>query len=64
MNGEMKQTIWQEADERALCALSDGTQVLTDRREVITKEDGWWWQSNGIAANTKGIKKIIIIPEE
>ncbi|MBQ6069969.1 MAG: hypothetical protein IJK84_10745 [Bacteroidales bacterium] len=64
MNEEAKQTHWQEADERVLCAMPEGTQVLTDRREVITKENGWWWQSNGIAANTKGIKKIIIIPEE
>lgn len=47
-----------------LLAMPDGAQILTDSREVLTKEDGLWWQNNGIVANIKSIKKVIIIPEE
>lgn len=64
MDDNQKQTLWQPAEDVHLLDMPDGVQILTDSREVLTKEDGLWWQNNGIVANIKSIKKVIIIPEE
>ena len=64
MDGKEKTSIWQSVEEVNLCTMPDGSQILTDRREVLTKEDGRWWQLNGIIGTLKSIKKVIIIPEE
>jgi hypothetical protein len=64
MDDNQKQTLWQSVEDVHLLAMPDGAQILTDSREVLTKEDGRWWQNNGIIANMKSVKKIIIIPEE
>lgn len=64
MDDNQKQTLWQPVEDVHLLAMPDGAQILTDSREVLTKEDGRWWQNNGIVANIKSIKKVIIIPEE
>lgn len=60
---ETKEINWTPIEEAHLAALPEGTEVLTDRREILTKEDGHWWQQNGIVANIKNIKKVIVIPE-
>lgn len=60
---EAKETIWKPIEEVNLASLPEGAEVLTDRREVIYKEDGCWWQHDGIVANVKNIKKVIVIPE-
>lgn len=60
---ETKEINWTPIEEAHLAALPEGAEVLTDNREVITKEDGYWWQQNGIVANIKNIKKVIVIPE-
>lgn len=59
-----KTTHWQPIEEAHLPTLPDGTQIVTDGSELLTKEEGRWWQTNGIVANTKKIKRVLIIPEE
>ena len=62
MENNQKQTIWQSVKEVHLQAMADGSCILTDSLDVLVKEDGHWWQKNGIVANLKSVKEIIIIP--
>jgi len=60
---QKKDLPWVTSEEAKLPTLPDGSMVLTDTWDVVTKDAGIWWYNNGIIANLAKVKKVLVFTE-